>query len=537
MAEPVIDNRVGILSVEEGGELTHQFAATNTPTSWSATGLPSGFSISNAGLLTGDAAAGSAGVYQVVIKATNVDGTGTLTILIPIFSKPVLFQDELTIGIDINVVTGKVTILGVSDSQEWGPPTASKRNDGYTRATLAVRSGDRFPVSIGFVRPDGTYQNYDVRSLRGVFREFATDPTYNFLDGDVIATGEGTLMPRYLTTMTINDDVWATIISNYEEELDAYADAQASIEVSLLDANSSYSSEKTETLTSMAEGQTYTKTLNFTGLTKTDTVTEMTIEADLTITGLSSNTRALTATFGLTWDGSTFVVSDFSGADSDGGTEALPLHWNATLNIVSVTGTATGVTVVYTVVTDEPDGYFFEFVRGVSFPSNLILQGGYVGHTDGGYATDKTVYLTAQVTTASQPPGISETYNVDVPPIETSTLTYAAFMSGLLGDAYYAGSMYGDVTFFPGESPQRILLEVTDPVPFGVEPDIGYEAVNALHFTIDSTDSTQVYPIDAGSQTKNGSLVALMEGEFENIFRKTSETFILRGEKESVPNE
>ena len=67
MAIPVISTTTSVLGYRKGQYFEYQMQATNAPTSWTANGLPSGMSISNAGLVSG--AATAAGVYLVKIIA------------------------------------------------------------------------------------------------------------------------------------------------------------------------------------------------------------------------------------------------------------------------------------------------------------------------------------------------------------------------------------------------------------------------------------------------------------------------------------
>lgn len=73
-------------------------AATNTPTSWAATGLPSGMEIDSTGLISGTATA--AGVYLIKVTATNGDGSSTpLDIAMGI--EDTNYNDGL--GIEVNI--------------------------------------------------------------------------------------------------------------------------------------------------------------------------------------------------------------------------------------------------------------------------------------------------------------------------------------------------------------------------------------------------------------------------------------------------
>jgi hypothetical protein len=67
-----------------GAAFSYQIVATNTPTNYGATPLPSGLTVSAAGLISGTPASGTNGVHNVTITATNAGGTDTETLVISI---------------------------------------------------------------------------------------------------------------------------------------------------------------------------------------------------------------------------------------------------------------------------------------------------------------------------------------------------------------------------------------------------------------------------------------------------------------------
>ena len=72
-------NRTGTV----GGNFSYQITASNTPTSYGASGLPSALIVNTStGLITGQFTA--AGVYNVTITATNLGGTGSKSFTITV---------------------------------------------------------------------------------------------------------------------------------------------------------------------------------------------------------------------------------------------------------------------------------------------------------------------------------------------------------------------------------------------------------------------------------------------------------------------
>src|SRR5436305_1941616 len=73
-----------------GTAFMYQITASNTPTSFGATGLPIGLSVNTAtGLISGSPSA--AGTSTITLQATNAGGTGTKSLVLTVNpSKPVI---------------------------------------------------------------------------------------------------------------------------------------------------------------------------------------------------------------------------------------------------------------------------------------------------------------------------------------------------------------------------------------------------------------------------------------------------------------
>ena len=84
-AQPVITSSLSV-SGNVNKAFGYQITATNSPTSYSATGLPAGLSVNTStGLISGTPRNGA--TTNVTIGATNVSGTGTATLVITIHGK------------------------------------------------------------------------------------------------------------------------------------------------------------------------------------------------------------------------------------------------------------------------------------------------------------------------------------------------------------------------------------------------------------------------------------------------------------------
>lgn len=88
--QPVPGNPPAITSAlnasgQVGVAFSYQITATNSPTSYSATGLPAGLSINTAnGLISGTPTSATVGSISVTLRATNAHGTGTATLALSI---------------------------------------------------------------------------------------------------------------------------------------------------------------------------------------------------------------------------------------------------------------------------------------------------------------------------------------------------------------------------------------------------------------------------------------------------------------------
>src|SRR5438045_1560790 len=78
-----------------GVAFSYQITATNSPTSFGATGLPPGLTVNTStGLISGTPT--TAGTYSVTISATNVTGTGSATLVITINPAAPVITSALT---------------------------------------------------------------------------------------------------------------------------------------------------------------------------------------------------------------------------------------------------------------------------------------------------------------------------------------------------------------------------------------------------------------------------------------------------------
>src|SRR4029077_15061584 len=100
-----------------GTAFSYQITATNTPTGYGATGLPTGLSVNSAsGLISGTPTA--AGTSTVTLSATNAGGTGNASL-------------TLTIAVAAPVITSATTANGTVGTAFSYQITATNTPTGY----------------------------------------------------------------------------------------------------------------------------------------------------------------------------------------------------------------------------------------------------------------------------------------------------------------------------------------------------------------------------------------------------------------------
>jgi hypothetical protein len=105
-AAPVISSS-GNANATIGSAFSYQITASNSPTSYGASGLPSGLSLNtSSGLISGTPSAGvSTGIHNVTLGATNAGGTGTKILAINV-SAPAIPAPVITSVSSARVVMG-----------------------------------------------------------------------------------------------------------------------------------------------------------------------------------------------------------------------------------------------------------------------------------------------------------------------------------------------------------------------------------------------------------------------------------------------
>jgi hypothetical protein len=111
---PVITS-AGTVTGLVGRVFSYQILATNSPTSYGASGVPAGLALnSGAGLISGTPTL--TGTSSIALSASNAGGTGTKTLTLNVFTACDINMDALTnvndVQLGVNMATGFSTCTG-----------------------------------------------------------------------------------------------------------------------------------------------------------------------------------------------------------------------------------------------------------------------------------------------------------------------------------------------------------------------------------------------------------------------------------------
>ena len=187
MPVPVINPTTSILAYRKGEYFAYQPAATNSPTSWSATGLPPGMTINpTTGLIQG--APTIQGVYDVTLIASNASGPSA-PLVVPVGVEAVPYETDASIEIDFDLDTGLVT--------------RTRGSGGSKDAVIFGKRGDKFVVAVGLIK-DGVLMDIPVVALCIGVKEFEPDPLIILNDGLFRRSGDYETT-RYKVVVDLNN--------------------------------------------------------------------------------------------------------------------------------------------------------------------------------------------------------------------------------------------------------------------------------------------------------------------------------------------
>ncbi|MGA0846325.1 MAG: Ig domain-containing protein [Luteolibacter sp.] len=214
MAIPVISNTTSVLGYRKGQYFEYQMQASDSPTAWTANGLPPGMSIDNEGLISG--AASAAGVYLVRVIATNTDGSSApLEVAIGIEDSN--FNDGIGIEVNIDLRSGAVSVPGIT-------PTATNPS----QAVMFLKHGDKVFLDVGFLKGE-ELQSMAVASIVMNIREFDGESVLVQSNGAIEIIGSSD-RPRYRILVDLSTQELLNALSNYQGDYQTTFDAIAEIE-------------------------------------------------------------------------------------------------------------------------------------------------------------------------------------------------------------------------------------------------------------------------------------------------------------------
>ncbi len=130
-------------SAPTGQSFTYQIIASNSPTSFSATGLPAGLTLSSGGLISGTPTV--AGTFQVALAATNAAGTGTTTLTLTL--APALTLPTVTLTAATPLVTAGTGEDGAFMLTRSGTDLSAQLMINYTVRGSAINGSDYVELS------------------------------------------------------------------------------------------------------------------------------------------------------------------------------------------------------------------------------------------------------------------------------------------------------------------------------------------------------------------------------------------------------
>lgn len=226
-ALPIISSALSA-SAQAGVAFSYQITASNSPTSYGATGLPAGLSVNTAtGLISGSTSV--TGTHSVEIRASNAEGMGTATLTLTV-TPPVLYSFNLD------------TDPGWDRQGEWahGTPTgaggtAHGRPDPTSAATgtkvFGINLGGDYSTAVG-----GPYylttQALNLSNSSGTtlrFKRWLNADYQPFTVQNVQVSNNGSTWTTVWQNATseIADSAWTTV----SYDLSAVADNQAAVYV------------------------------------------------------------------------------------------------------------------------------------------------------------------------------------------------------------------------------------------------------------------------------------------------------------------
>jgi hypothetical protein len=196
--------------------------ATNTPTSWTITGLANGISYnSTTGLISGTPT--KACHLDCTAKATN--GTGDSAVM----SFVIIVPEGSVLSAAAQLVNFDLESAAITTNQ----PAFSPKATGAPAPIMFGKTGSKLLLAVGFVR-GGTLVPVNLAELNFALKEYEPESQLLLTSGDFryLDTDNG---PRYQILVDITASKIKNIASNYEDDADSYYDGRAQLTPSFLE--------------------------------------------------------------------------------------------------------------------------------------------------------------------------------------------------------------------------------------------------------------------------------------------------------------
>jgi hypothetical protein len=351
MAIPAITStNPGYEQISSGVAYARTITASNTPTSYAASGLPSGLSINTStGAITGSPSATSPTSTTVSVTASNGDGTSTaqswLIVVLP--SVVGVAAGGFTVPMNLDLQSRKLWLPGLGSAQPGGNPPGG---DGTTLPLATWIENERFMLSLG-VQSAGVLQEVNLNRIAVLWKPLGDEPAVELAPDqtDVAETGSGTTA-RYELPIFLDPDLLSGILSDGEVPSGERVRGYLQICAENADDVRDYLSTATQTITTFTQGDSDAKTFAVTlSSTEVDPL-RYRVTLTLAVPDDIGNGVVLVRDITAHWNagGSTYVLDTNTGDTSDTGTPANELNWISTLTATSITATSTGLSVVAT---------------------------------------------------------------------------------------------------------------------------------------------------------------------------------------------
>jgi hypothetical protein len=212
------------ITAYENTALRHQIVATNAPTSYSATGLPTGLILSNStGLIYGSTS--QVGTFPITVEATNDFGSGSVTLTLVVRS----LSEGLAAAIDAPSL-----LINTTGDLPWGPQFLYSHDGSDAARSGAIQDLQKSEMSTSVVGPAkisfywGISSEADYDYLRfyidGVEQEAISGEVGWTLREHEIPAGTHTLKWAYIKDDFVRSGLDSGFVDEFTLNLDADGD-------------------------------------------------------------------------------------------------------------------------------------------------------------------------------------------------------------------------------------------------------------------------------------------------------------------------